>query len=121
MQKSMIVNMIWAFAGDGKWRCRKKLSDFIRSSTTISLPPNDQLPIIDFEVTITGEWNPWLSKVPKMEVETHRVGASDIVIPTMDTVRHELLLNIWLSERKPLVLCGPPGSGKTMTLLSALR
>jgi len=43
------------------------------------------------------------------------------VIPTMDTVRHESLLNTWLNERKPLVLCGPPGSGKTMTLLSALR
>lgn len=39
----------------------------------------------------------------------------------MDTVRHESLLNTWLNERKPLILCGPPGSGKTMTLLSALR
>lgn len=56
-----------------------------------------------------------------MEIEAHRVAATDVVIPTMDTVRHELLLNTWLCERKPLVLCGPPGSGKTMTLLAALR
>lgn len=62
-----------------------------------------------------------MSKVPQMEIEAHRVAATDVVIPTLDTVRHELLLNTWLSERKPLVLCGPPGSGKTMTLLSALR
>lgn len=80
-----------------------------------------QLPIIDFGVSITGGWEPWLSKVPQMEIEAHRVTAADIVVPTLDTVRHELLLNTWLSERKPLVLCGPPGSGKTMTLLSALR
>lgn len=39
----------------------------------------------------------------------------------MDTVRHEALLYTWLAEHKPLVLCGPPGSGKTMTLFSALR
>jgi len=49
------------------------------------------------------------------------VAAPDVVVPTLDTVRHEALLYTWLAEHKPLVLCGPPGSGKTMTLLSALR
>lgn len=63
----------------------------------------------------------WQSKVPLIEVETHRVGAPDVVIPTLDTVRHESLLNTWLAEHKPMVLCGPPGSGKTMTLLNSLR
>ena len=56
-----------------------------------------------------------------MDVETHKVGAPDVVVPTVDTVRHEALLSTWLAEHKPLVLCGPPGSGKTMTLFSALR
>lgn len=79
------------------------------------------MPIIDYEASISGDWVPWTSKVPVIEVETHRVAAADLVIPTVDTVRHEMLLNTWLSEHKPLVLCGPPGSGKTMTLLSALR
>lgn len=37
------------------------------------------------------------------------------------TVRHESLLYTWLAEHKPMVLCGPPGSGKTMTLFAALR
>lgn len=64
---------------------------------------------------------PWQSKVPQIEVETHKVAAPDVVVPTLDTVRHEALLYTWLAEHKPLVLCGPPGSGKTMTLFSALR
>lgn len=72
-------------------------------------------------MNISGEWIPWQSKVPQIEVETHKVAAADVVIPTIDTVRHEVLLYTWLAEHKPLVLCGPPGSGKTMTLFSALR
>ena len=73
------------------------------------------------QVSIQGEWSQWLNKVPKIEVETHNVGSPDIVVPTLDTVRHESLLYTWLAEHKPMVLCGPPGSGKTMTLFSALR
>ena len=59
--------------------------------------------------------------MPQIEVETHKVAAPDVVVPTVDTVRHEALLYTWLAEHKPMVLCGPPGSGKTMTLFSALR
>lgn len=70
---------------------------------------------------IAGEWSPWSNRVPQIEVETHKVAAPDVVVPTLDTVRHESLLYTWLAEHKPIVLCGPPGSGKTMTLFSALR
>ncbi|CAJ0587193.1 unnamed protein product, partial [Mesorhabditis spiculigera] len=119
--RSMLANIVWAFSGDGRLSNREALSEHIRKSTTLPLPPNAQAPIIDYEVTLTGEWRPWIAKVPKMEIETHRVAAADLVVPTVDTVRHEMLLSAWLSEHKPLVLCGPPGSGKTMTLLAALR
>jgi len=72
-------------------------------------------------VTLEGKWSAWSARVPSIEIETHRVAAADLVVPTVDTVRHEQLLYGWLAEHKPIVLCGPPGSGKTMTLFSALR
>ncbi len=97
---------------------RQELGDFIRGITTIPLPPQTNVSILDYEVAISGEWNPWASRVPQIEVETHKVAAPDVVVPTLDTVRHESLLYTWLAEHKPLVLCGPPGSGKTMTLFS---
>jgi dynein heavy chain 1 len=59
--------------------------------------------------------------VPSIEIDAHAVTSLDIVVPTMDTVRHEEVLYSWLSKHKPLMLCGPPGSGKMMTLFSALR
>ena len=116
----LIYCVIWCFSGDGKMKYREDLGDFIRSTTTIPLPSGN-IPIIDYEVTIQGEWSLWTNGVPKVEVETHKVGSPEIVVPTLDTVRHESLLYTWLAEHKPMVLCGPPGSGKTMTLFAALR
>ncbi|KAG8248505.1 Cytoplasmic dynein 1 heavy chain 1 [Homalodisca vitripennis] len=120
--KVLVYSLLWSFAGDAKLKVRQDLGDFMRSVTTIPLPSaSANMPIIDYEVSIQGEWCLWSCKVPQIEVETHKVAAPDIVVPTLDTVRHEALLYTWLAEHKPLVLCGPPGSGKTMTLFSALR
>ena len=40
-----------------------------------------------------------------------RPDSTDLVVPTLDTVRHEDVLFSWLSEGQTIVLCGPPGSG----------
>ena len=37
-------------------------------------------------------------RVPKIEVETHKVRSPGVVVPTLDTVRHESLLYMWLVE-----------------------
>lgn len=119
---SLVYSILWSFSGDGKLKVRQDLGEFIRSITTIALPPaNPTYSLIDYEITLNGEWSLWQNKVPQIEIETHKVASPDVVVPTVDTVRHELLLNTWLAEHKPLVLCGPPGSGKTMTLFNSLR
>ena len=46
---------------------------------------------------------------------------TDLVVETSDTMRHEALLKGYIETNTPFLLCGPPGSGKTMTLLSTLR
>jgi dynein heavy chain 1 len=61
------------------------------------------------------------SLVPRIELESHKVTATDVVIPTADTLRHTDLVSSWLVSRKPCVLCGPPGVGKSMSLVSALQ
>lgn len=108
--KHLVYSVLWSLTGDAKLKARIDMGDFIRSITTIPLPPTQSgNPIIDYEVTIQGEWAPWSNKVPVIEVETHKVAAPDVVVPTLDTVRHESLLYSLLGEHKPLVLCGPPG------------
>ena len=55
---------------------------------------------------------PWSESVPKIYMDQSNVEAQNIVVPTVDTIRNEKMFYSWLSERRPLILCGPPGSGK---------
>ncbi|KAH7116213.1 dynein heavy chain, N-terminal region 1-domain-containing protein [Dendryphion nanum] len=123
LSKKLLVALVWALVGDCPLSDRKQFGDLIAGLTDVELPPlNESTSLIDFDVKPQqSDWSLWQNEVPTMEVNTHSIIQTDVVIPTLDTVRHEDVLYSWLAEHKPLLLCGPPGSGKTMTLFSALR
>ena len=50
--KSLVYSILWSFAGDSKMKVRHAMSDYIRSVTTIPLPPQTTMPILDFEVNL---------------------------------------------------------------------
>jgi len=114
--------LFWSFSGSTSWDVRKKFGDMLLRSSGMMLPGGDGVNLSDYRVRVeNGELELWSDSVPHMEIESHRVTATDVVITTTDTVRHTDVLGAWLSSRMPLILCGPPGSGKTMTLTSVLQ
>uniref|UniRef100_A0A8H7NPM9 Dynein heavy chain, cytoplasmic n=1 Tax=Bionectria ochroleuca TaxID=29856 RepID=A0A8H7NPM9_BIOOC len=123
ISKKLLLALVWALTGDCPLNDRKAFGDAVCALANFGSPPLDgSSSLIDFDVTLPqAEWAPWQAQVPSIEVNTHSITQTDVVIPTLDTVRHEDVLYSWLAEHKPLLLCGPPGSGKTMTLFSALR
>lgn len=123
VSRRLLLNVVWSFVGDAKLDIRAELGEQLRLTSGIETPPMQPGgSLIDYDVNVANaEWVSWQSRVPTIEVETHSITSADVVIPTIDTVRHEEVLYNWLAEHKPLILCGPPGSGKTMTLFSALR
>ncbi|KAI5304245.1 hypothetical protein KEM56_006700, partial [Ascosphaera pollenicola] len=123
ISKKLLLALVWSLVGDCPLNDRKTFGRFVTAFSTIDTPiTGETSSLIDYDVTLPqGDWISWQSQVPSVEINTHSVTQTDVVIPTLDTVRHEDVLYSWLAEHKPLLLCGPPGSGKTMTLFSALR
>ena len=123
VSKKLLLALVWSLTGDCPLGDRKIFGDYVSTLSAFESPLLDNVSsLIDFDVTLPGaQWTSWQQQVPTIEVNTHSITQTDVVIPTLDTVRHEDVLYSWLAEHKPLLLCGPPGSGKTMTLFSALR
>ncbi|KAK4494288.1 hypothetical protein PRZ48_014586 [Zasmidium cellare] len=123
LSKKVLLAAVWSFTGDCPLVDRKAFGDYLAGLATLDMPVlTETTSLIDYDVTLPeAAWSSWQNQVPTIEVNTHSVTQTDLVIPTLDTVRHEDVLYSFLAEHKPLLLCGPPGSGKTMTLFSALR
>jgi dynein heavy chain 1, cytosolic len=109
----LLHSLMWSFCGSASWDVRKKFSDMLLRTSGVLLPSNGGA-VFDYRVRVeNGEYELWSDSVPRLEIESHRVAASDVVITTTDTVRHSDVIGAWLGRRIPLVLCGPPGSGKS--------
>lgn len=123
--KWCIIGFNWGLAGDLKLGDRDRFWKDLSQSVTfdVEMPPiGENLTLIDYEVKLEdGSWNLWKNKVPYLDLEPERVTDADLIITTVDTLRHQEILCSWLSEHRPFLLCGPPGSGKTMTLMSTLK
>ncbi|CAH7690015.1 hypothetical protein PPACK8108_LOCUS25235 [Phakopsora pachyrhizi] len=62
---------------------------FLQDHSGLDMPPLHKPGafLIDYNVQVSsGDWVAWQSSVPIVEIDTHQVTASDVVIPTLDTV-----------------------------------
>lgn len=123
--KWLLFSLIWGFGGSLSMSKRIEFSNYLASkcvNNIIQLPDDNNTNLIDFQVKLpNGEWYYWKDDVPRIDIEPEQVINTEVVIPTVDTARHQEVIRAWLASHKPVVLCGPPGSGKSMTITSCLK
>lgn len=62
---------------------------------------------VQLKINSKDEWESWLFKVPSVEFQFDKI---DLIIETIDTIRHEILLYTWLHEHKLVSLLFPMSS-----------
>ncbi|XP_076603478.1 dynein axonemal heavy chain 1 [Chaetodon auriga] len=65
------------------------------------------------------QWISWM-KSAKSVVITPETNYADIIVPTADTVRMSFLMDMLLTNKKPVLCIGPTGTGKTLTMSDKL-
>ncbi len=128
----LLYSLFWGLGSSMCHEHRRKLSKVVLSHVVMQPPgedgggsaDNDDIPsLLDVRVDPSnGVWKLWTASIPQAKLESHHVlTQSDVMITTVDTARHTEVLRAWILSRRPVILCGPPGSGKTMTLAATLK
>lgn len=114
------IALAWAFGGGVPIAQRDGWEQAVKEVYESDNSSKDSL-FSSFVTLPYGTFEHWNTQLDTIDLEPHDVISPTTVVPTLDTLRHEHLIHSILEEHHTLLLCGPPGSGKTMTLLGALR
>ncbi|XP_047438259.1 dynein axonemal heavy chain 1 [Mugil cephalus] len=65
------------------------------------------------------QWVSWMKNAQNVVI-TPETNYADIIVPTADTVRMSFLMDMLLTNKKPVLCIGPTGTGKTLTMSDKL-
>ncbi|CAM9110379.1 unnamed protein product, partial [Ectocarpus fasciculatus] len=141
-----VFSMIWSVGACLDGEGRKKFDTYVRGlmsgdiyetteyedfriknpdyETDVSRKANQLLPdtgsVYDYNFDAkTGKWNNWLEGLPTFKIEKD-AKFNEIVVPTIDTTRHEWLLEKLLRKGYHVLCTGDTGTGKSVTVKSKL-
>ncbi|KAK5935878.1 hypothetical protein CgunFtcFv8_021195 [Champsocephalus gunnari] len=114
-----VFAVMWSLGAVLELEDRAKMEAFLKHhSSSLDLPlPQDEQTIFEFTVSERGEWEHWSNKVPEyVYPKDHVPDYSSILVPNVDNVRTNFLLQTIVKQRKAVLLIGEQGTAKTVMI-----
>lgn len=123
LEPYFIFALIWSVGATCDNDGRNKFSSWLREKTkaaplSIPIPADGHVYDYVFQ-SEKNEWINWMSTIPQFTVDP-RLNPSEIIVPTIDTVRNSYLLDILLHNGNHALCVGPTGTGKSVTVQQKL-
>ncbi|XP_023932047.1 dynein heavy chain 5, axonemal-like isoform X1 [Lingula anatina] len=113
IERLYLFCLIWSFGGLLDKGDRKGFSDLVKTLSS-ALPDDDRdICVFDYYVDESGEWDPWVSRVPEAIYTDNKDILGQVFVDTVDTIRTRVFLEFACASGQNVLLVGPPGSGKT--------
>ncbi|XP_071059360.1 dynein axonemal heavy chain 1-like [Pseudochaenichthys georgianus] len=132
-----VFSLVWSVGATGDAASCKRFSAWLKGKMAeekIQLCFPEEALVYDYRLEDAGisnfededetgekkvQWVSWM-KNAKSVVITPETNYSDIIVPTADTVRISFLMDMLLTNKKPVLCIGPTGTGKTLTMSDKL-
>ncbi len=110
--------VIWSLGGSLTLEARKKFDSFLREIEG-QFPSKDT--VFEYHVDkVNKVWSPWEDKVPNGWRYSPNIPYYKIFVPTVDTVRNEFVFKAFVSKKKPVLVVGEVGAGKTAMIQNSI-
>ncbi|XP_056016925.1 dynein axonemal heavy chain 5-like isoform X3 [Ostrea edulis] len=117
-----IFTLMWTIGAFLEWDDRIKVEEFLRHSDdiTLNLPPTNKdadETMFDYMVDTSGQWQHWSNKVEPYHYPSDSTPEyGSILVPMVDNVRTEFLINTVSKQGKAVLLIGEQGTAKTVMI-----
>ncbi|XP_056152705.1 dynein axonemal heavy chain 17-like [Lampris incognitus] len=120
----LVFACVWVFGGamfqDQLTDYRLEFSNWwVNKFKAVRFPSSGT--VFDFYIdTVTKKFLPWTEKVPKFVLDPD-LPLQDFVVHTAETIRIHYFMDMLIDHKRPVMLVGSAGTGKTMLMGDKLR
>ncbi|XP_075719889.1 dynein axonemal heavy chain 8 [Rhinoderma darwinii] len=121
-----VFALMWSLGALLELDSRDRLEAFLRNhESKLDLPeadPGALQPMFEFLVNENGDWEHWNKRVTQYSYPSdHIPDYASILVPNIDNVRTQFLIDTIAKQQKAVLLTGEQGTGKTVMIKAYLK